>query len=257
MTYKVEKYQWLLIIFLGLIFFSSFLPSKQLNQHDTSVVKLIFKNNVRGSKIVFNDSTYINPFGEKYTISKLRYYVTNLSVESVSKNSISENDSYHLIDESKPESQSVNLSLPEGNYSTLEFLLGVDSLHNVSGAQTGDLDPTKDMFWTWNTGYVMAKIEGNSPDSKLVNNKFEYHIGGFSGRYNVLKQIRFHFPETLEIVSGKAYAITISADINTWWQNPNDIKISEQAIITTPGKMAKEISDNYANMFSIEKIISE
>lgn len=255
--YKAKKHQWLLRAFFVLIFFSSFLPSKQSRQNDASLVKLIFKNNVKGSKIVLNDSTYINPFGEKYTISKLRYYVTNLLVESVYKKSISENNSYHLVDESKPESQSVNLSLSEGNYSTLEFLLGVDSLHNVSGAQTGDLDPTKDMFWTWNTGYVMAKMEGNSPDSKVVNNKFEYHIGGFSGQYNVLKQIKLNFPETFKIVAGKSYTIIISADINTWWQNPNDIKISEHTVITTPGKMARDISDNYANMFRIEKIISE
>ncbi len=69
------------------------------------------------------------------------------------------------------------------------FLLGVDSLHNVSGAQTDALDPAKDMFWTWNTGYVMAKLEGNSPSSALVNNKYEFHVGGFSGKYNVLKKI--------------------------------------------------------------------
>ena len=60
----------------------------------------------------------------------------------------------------------LNLYLPEGDYTELQFLLGVDSLHNVSGAQTDDLDPAKDMFWTWNSGYVMAKMEGNSPAVK-------------------------------------------------------------------------------------------
>ena len=37
--------------------------------------------------------------------------------------------------------------------------LGVDSLRNVTGVQTGALDPAMDMYWTWNTGYVMAKLE--------------------------------------------------------------------------------------------------
>ena len=53
--------------------------------------------------------------------------------------------------------------MPAGNYNSLSFLLGVDSMHNVSGAQTGALDPANDMFWTWNSGYVMAKMEGASP----------------------------------------------------------------------------------------------
>ena len=107
-------------------------------------------------------------------------------------------------------------------------------------------------------GYVMAKMEGNSPNSKLVNNKFEFHIGGFSGPYNVLKQVQLNFPgKTLHFVAGKTYEIIINADINAWWQHPHDIKISEHAIITSPGKFAREISDNYVNMFHIEKITSE
>ncbi len=252
-----KSYRVFILLVFVLIFFSSFQQKKIFNKSIAFSVKLIFINNVRGTKIFLNDSTYTNSFGEKYTITKLRYYVTNVSLRN-GHNNIKEKNSYHLIDESKTESQVVNLSLPEGDYNSLQFLLGVDSLHNVSGAQTDDLDPAKDMFWTWNTGYVMAKMEGNSPDSKLVNNKFEFHIGGFSGPYNVLKQVQLNFPgKIFHFVGGGAYQIIIHADINAWWQNPNDIKISDHAIITSPGKFAKEISDNYVNMFHIEKIISE
>jgi len=253
---KLPKYYWMLIpVFFAI--FSSFQQKKIFNQNTAASVKLIFVNNVKRNKIVLNDSTYLNPFGENYTITKLRYYISNI-VFWEEHNSFRENYSYHLIDQSKKESQSVKLSIAPGDYKYLDFLIGVDSLHNVSGAQTDDLDPTKDMFWTWNSGYVMAKIEGNSPDSKLVNNKFEYHIGGFSGPYNVLKEIHLNFTEkTFHFIAGKTYEIIINADINTWWQNPHDIKISERASITSPGEFAKNISDNYANMFHIEKVISE
>ena len=204
-----------------------------------------------------NDAAYTNPCGKKYSISKVRYYVTNISLQK-EHNTFTEKNSYHLIDESKNDSRVINISVPAGDYYAVHFLLGVDSLHNVSGAQTGDLDPTKDMFWTWNSGYVMAKMEGNSANSKLVNNKFEYHIGGFSGPYNVLKEIRIDFPgNVVYFTTGKTYEIIVSADIDTWWQHPHDIKISEHANITSPGENAKNISDNYANMFHIEKIISE
>ena len=33
--------------------------------------------------------------------------------------------------------------VPEGNYTKVEFLIGVDSLRNTKGAQTGDLDKGK------------------------------------------------------------------------------------------------------------------
>ena len=81
-------------------FFQFISAEKTGNQNNLAVVKLTFNNNVKGNKIVFNDSTYINPFGEKYVITKLRYYVTNVSLES-GHNSIKEKNSYHLIDESK------------------------------------------------------------------------------------------------------------------------------------------------------------
>ena len=257
MMRNVRKNYWALMMAFLITFSSSFQQKKIFNHSLSSSVKITFVNNVKGSKIAFNDSTYTNSFGEKYVITKLRYYVTNVSLQN-GNNNIKEKNSYHLIDESKTESRVINFPISEGDYTSLQFLLGVDSLHNVSGAQTGDLDPAKDMFWTWNSGYVMAKMEGNSPSSKLVNNKFEFHIGGFSGPYNVLKQVQLNFPaKTLHFVAGKTYEIIINADINAWWQHPNDIRISEHANITSPGKFAREISDNYVNMFHIEKIISE
>jgi hypothetical protein len=256
MMSKSLQYYWLLIPALFAIS-SSFQQNKIIKQNKDALVKIIFINNVNGNKIVLNDSTYTNPFGEKYTISKLRYYVTNIELKKANI-LFKVKNSYHLIDESKTESQLINLTIPEGNYTELQFLLGVDSLRNVSGAQTDDLDPAKDMFWTWNSGYVMAKMEGNSSASKLVNNKFEYHIGGFSGPYNVLKEIHLNFPgESFNFDEGKSYSIIIDANINTWWQAVHNIKIAEHATITTPGENAKNMSDNYANMFHIEKIIAE
>lgn len=200
---------------------------------------------------------YTNPFNEKYSISKLRYYISNVCLKNAS-DSFKENNSYHLIDESKEESKSFSFNMPEGRYNSLQFLLGVDSLHNVSGAQTDALDPANDMFWTWNSGYVMAKMEGNSPASKVVNNKYEFHIGGFSGQYSVLKEVVLNFPPTTEVFKAdKTYTFIINADINAWWQNAHDIKIADHPVITTPGINAKNISDNYANMFHIEKLIEE
>ncbi len=222
-----------------------------------STVKIIFVNTINSSRIVLNDSMYINPFKEKYTVSKLRYYVSNVCLKNVSE-TFKENNSYHLIDESKEESQSFSFTIPEGRYNSLHFLLGVDSLHNVSGAQTDALDPANDMFWTWNSGYVMVKMEGSSPASKVVNSKYEFHIGGFSGQYNVLKEVVFNLPSTTTVFkAGHSYTFVIDADINTWWQNPHDIKIADHPVITTPGINAKNISDNYANMFHLEKVIEE
>lgn len=250
MTTALKYTYFLLITF---IFTNVFAQKK--TPSPTCTVKITFKNVVKDHRLVLNDSIYTNPSGENYTVSKCRYYISNVKLNARTK-SIKEPYSYHLIDQSKPESQTFIIKAPAGEYNSLTFLVGVDSLHNVSGAQSGALDPLNDMFWTWNTGYVMAKLEGYSPASGIQNNIFEYHIGGFKGANNVLRTITLNFPGSKTILLSKnaVTEITINANINEWWQGEMDLRIAKNASINSPGVQAKMISGNYAKMFSIQGI---
>jgi hypothetical protein len=249
-------------IFLLLqLYFLSFLNtqshSQKITTSNTGTVKITFINTVKGKPLELNTGNYTNPFGETYTVSKFKYYISHVSM--VKYNAVFfEQESYHLVNESNPDALHFSFPIEAGTFQSLTFTLGVDSLRNVSGAQTGALDPLNDMFWTWNSGYVMAKLEGRSPQSKLVNNKLEFHIGGFMGENNVLKKITLNFPagKTLNIQQGKTSEIIIEADIDTWWQQPNDIKIAEHAVCSTPGALAKKIADNYSKMFSIKDVVN-
>jgi hypothetical protein len=224
-------------------------------QKGQGILKITFINVVKKAPMILRSVNYINPFEETYSINKFKYYVSNIVLQS-SEKSFSENDSYHLINQGDSASLSFAFAIPAGSYNLISFLLGVDSLHNVSGAQTGALDPVNDMFWTWNSGYVMAKMEGTSPASAL-NNVFEFHIGGFSGANQVLKKIFFKLsPKALLIHGNKTSEILIESDANAWWQQPNDIKISGTPNITSPGLSAKKISDNYSKMFTLKEIIN-
>jgi hypothetical protein len=64
---------------------------------------------------------------------------------------------YFLVDFSDTTTTTLKLTILPYLYNRLSFVIGVDSARNVSGAQTGALDPANGMFWTWNTGYIMAK----------------------------------------------------------------------------------------------------
>ena len=247
-----------LLVPVALVSFFNIPNNQKINAvKNTGTVKITFINTVKGKPLELNTGKYINPFGEQYSISKFKYYISQVSLQR-GKAVFFEEESFHLIDESNADALHFSFALGAGNYDALNFMLGVDSLHNVSGAQTGALDPLNDMFWTWNSGYVMAKIEGKSPQSKLVNNKMEYHIGGFMGANNVLKNIMLSFRagKSLNIQEGKTSEIIIEADIDTWWQQPNDIKIAEHAVCSMPGALAKKIADNYAKMFSLKEVIN-
>jgi hypothetical protein len=223
----------------------------------TGIIKISLKNMVNGAALTLGGPAYTNPFGETYTVNKFKYYISNITV-NFSGMAYSEKESYHLVDQADAASQSISFAAKTGTYSNIVFTLGVDSLRNVSGAQTGALDPLKDMFWTWNSGYIMAKMEGTSPLSTQPNNKVEYHIGGFSGANNVLKTISLTFPagKLLDIREGKTSELKIEADLNKWWQQPNDIKIVTTPVCTTPGVLAANIAANYSKMFTLTDVVN-
>ena len=198
------------------------------------IIRIIFKNTVKGLPLVLNDSVYTNVFGEDYRVSKLKYYIGEPGLMNQSSRQ-KESSGYHLIDAKDTASQSFEFTVKTGTYNSLFFLLGVDSIHNCSGAQTGALDPLNDMFWTWNSGYVMAKLEGVSTFSSSINQRIEYHIGGYKGKYNVLQQVNLAAPSPILIMEGKTTKVTIETDLSNWWQLSNPVTIKDMPICSTPG----------------------
>jgi len=74
------------IVVLSLFVFASSFQKKEPQNQQLCSVKLVFNNTVHGSKIVLNDSTYSNAFGENYVVTKLRYYVTNILLQQADNN---------------------------------------------------------------------------------------------------------------------------------------------------------------------------
>ena len=201
------------------------------------------------------DSEYKNSPGEQLVISKFRYYISNIEIsDTLSRRSCRVSGQYFLVDEKDPGSKVISLQLPAGQYNKISFLLGVDSLKNVSGIQTGALDPLKDMFWTWKSGYVMAKLEGRSSASTLPHHIFEYHIGGFRGAYNVLDRVELSLPAVVDMAPGKKTQIDIAADIDKWFTGLHQLSIAEHPACTVEGSLARRFSENYLQMFTIQSI---
>ena len=228
------------------------LPNHHLN--------IQFKPVVDGDSLEYG-KTYQNIFGEQYTVSNFKFYLCQvdlLNTESGSSYRLNKDD-YFLVDFGNPASSRIVLSAIPSTYNRIAFTIGVDSIRNVSGAQTGALDPARGMFWTWNTGYIMAKLEGNSIVSNQPNQVFEYHIGGFSGSDNVVQKVSLIFPlnSSVGFQPERSTQMTIAANVNAWFSGANPTSIAISPVCTTPGTLAKNIASNYANMFEVLNIISE
>jgi hypothetical protein len=221
---------------------------------DTGLVYLEFFNVAGGSNLILNDEWYKNENGDSFTVSKFNYYISNIVLNGADGvANYTESDSYHLIEHSATPSQ-MAFSMPGvagGKYTSVTFTIGVDSLHNVSGAQTGALDPVLGNFWSWNTGYIMLKFEGNSPKSTAADGKLLFHCGGFSGEYNVLKTVTINFPNEIAVSKTGTPHIHLQADILKLFKSPNVIDFSTTTTIHMPGAAAKKISDNYENLFTV------
>lgn len=215
-------------------------------------VQLAFQGIIAGDSLVFG-SDYSNAFGESFSIETFKFYIHRIQFYHSSNNKLSpsKKDDYFLVDINDPLSNSANVEIEAEAYDRVRFIIGVDSVLNVSGAQEGVLDPAKGMFWTWNSGYIMAKLEGYSPSSGVVNNKFEYHIGGFSGQYNVVKQVDLSLQYSLVAESNKKSKVIIGADPQKWFKGSYNITIADNPVCIMPGELAWMIASNYSKMFSL------
>lgn len=215
---------------------------------------------VDSSALVYGQE-YHNFFNEAYKISAFKFYVQKIQMINTDSGKVFElpKDQYYLVDFGDSGTTKIKVGIQPFKYNRIAFTIGVDSARNVSGAQTGALDPAKGMFWTWNTGYIMAKLEGNSPVATTPNNKFEYHIGGFRTGENVVEKITLLFPYTTEIdlKAGKTSEMHVSANVNSWFYNPHDIMIANTPAVMTPGTLAVQIAENYRKMFTVVDIVNE
>lgn len=137
--------------------------------------------------------------GDTMIFTKLKYYISNIQLKKSDGSWWVQPESYHLVDLGAGDNFKLTIKdVPVGTYSAMRFMHGVDSTRNVSGAQEGALSISNNMFWGWNSGYIMLKAEGNSPQA--TNGNFAYHLGGFSGDFNVITEKEAEFgSSSLEI----------------------------------------------------------
>jgi hypothetical protein len=174
-------------------------------------------------------------------IDNLKFYISNLKI--IRKNKIVFQDSLtaRLVDIENKSSLSINVK--NGlKFDKIVFNLGIDSITNVSGALGGDLDPTKGMYWTWQSGYINFKLEGKDPHCKSRHQKFQYHLGGYAAPYNSLQQISLNLDKKSTIAE-----IRLPIDLFLKAANPQN-----QSEIMSPGSRAVELSAILKQLFVVK-----
>ncbi len=192
-----------------------------------------------------DETVFTNIFNEQYNISKLKYYISNINFVALYTN---KSKNVYLIDASK--NDSISITAPKSKIIGIQFQIGIDSLLNCSGAQTGVLDPLNELFWTWNSGYINFKLEGTSTSSTADKQRIEQHIGGYKAPYKTMRKLYLEIPTNYFV---KNKTLIIQMDLDKYWKATNEIHIAEKPVIASVGQMASDAADNFLKMFLIKK----
>lgn len=219
----------------------------------TDVVTLKIEHTWSDSLEFALNETLVHPTtGDSLNFVTFKYYISNIRLKKADGTWWVQPDSYHLLDLTNGTTPEVALNnVPFGEYTDIEYVLGVDSTRNVSGAQTGDLSTSLGMFWSWNSGYIMLKAEGTSPDAGMGS--FSFHLGGFSGANNIVTTKTHNFTGNNLTVAGNGNCqIHLSASPEALWSTAGSV--SGTSMIHMPGSGAVTMATDFYSSFEFEHI---
>jgi hypothetical protein len=206
-------------------------------------IKLNFKSYFGDAEFKLNRNYPQSTLIDSIQIETLKFYISEIELFDSNNSIWKEKNSYHLIDFEDKNSQSIQLYIPKKNrISKLKFNIGIDSITSNSGALDGDLDPTKGMYWAWQSGYINFKMEGTSPICETRKHKFQFHLGGYMKPFYAIQSI------TLPISLVEDNTVQINFNIAPIF---NNISLKDTYSIMIPCREALELSKIVAKLFSI------
>jgi hypothetical protein len=231
-------------------------------QHNTLL--LTFDNRFGNEPLSF-EHDYTNAQGEQLRVTLLNYYISNIQLmqEDGTTYTVPQDSSYFLVRHNVPQSRTLALRVPDGKYTSVKFVIGVDSLRSTQGAASrkGVLDvgaQARGMYWQWNSGYIFFKMEGKSPASPdSLKNNFYYHIGGYGGfdspTLNNIRVKAMTFEKPVQISARKQPTVRVGVDIKQFFEGDLALKIGTHPSIMW-GPVSTRIADQYVHVFSFDGV---
>lgn len=228
-----------------IIYLLSFFLSLGASQTNLPTV-LHFEHTANGKKLERNTMFPLND-KSNIIIRQWKYYVSNFEFMTENGASVMVPGIF-LIDAFG--NDSIQLALPKGKYSGLKYAVGIDSSIHLSGANDGALDPLNGMYWAWNTGYIHFKLEGEKQHSDSNNQRFQYHIGGFSGTNKTMQIIEIPFYKKIKFDDENIALPIVEVDV-VRFLNSDAVKTTNP-LIMKEGKDAVGISKIFSMLYFIK-----
>lgn len=213
-------------------------------------LNISIQHTVGSEALVMNDMRYTNAAGNLYSINLLKYYISNITLHKKGGSNTAFSV-YKLIDGALPATGTFSTgTLEAGSYDSISFCIGIDPTRNHTGAQDGDLDVSKGMFWTWNTGYIFYKHEGQYKNTAGQTKSMIFHLG----TDNAFTKISI--PVELEINGNKTMQLQL--DVNSIYTSPQTIDFNvdnnRQSGSAADALWISNMKSNFADAFRFLKV---
>jgi len=224
------------IYFSRLLFCILLFPLVLLAKNANDSIVVIIKPHFNHQKIT-KKTWFLSSNKDSIQLKKIRFYTTSFHI-----NGIKILNSNFLVDVF--DQATTKIVLPKTTKETLKtisFNIGVEEKMNTSGALSGDLDPSKGMYWSWQSGYINFKVEGVSPNCNTRKNKFQFHLGGYKIPYKTTRKVDYKLNNEERII--------IDLNIGLFF---NEISLKNNNQIMIPGEEASLLADMLPKLFSIK-----
>lgn len=238
--------------------------------------------------------------GNGFTLTKLKYFVTDivLTKSNGEKVAVDNEIGATIIDLASVTDQNDAIvyndivGVEKGNYTSVSFKIGVDEeIYSQGEDAQGKLlelatANANDMLWSWTTGYIFLKIEGeltgttgtnddsddhsddhvhtatinkpssinhNGTDHELEGTAFLRHVGNTGTgdtRTDRVQEVEINFNGEEAVIGNVDSSIHLKVDVAKFLAGTNAIDV-----VTEPGGMttsSDEIADNLTDVFSFD-----
>lgn len=233
---KMRKFPSLLVVaFLTLTIVSckdKETPKEEVPVVNPPTVKVVMHNMI-GDSYMMAGEFFTRTGGESMSFDLFKYYLSHAALVSDAGDTLYLNE-HTLIDQFDANRRGFSSSpsldnLASSHFTEMIFALGVDQKHNISGDQAGDLDPVYGMIWTWSTGYIFMKHEGQFTNANGATFPLLYHLG----TKNAFSPVSI--PIDVHLANERSYNIHLKLDLDKVYSAVDTIGFENNNLIQSTG----------------------
>ena len=212
-------------------------------------VSVRLEHRVDADELSFDQVLYTNAAGNRYSVSKLEYILTGITLESADGSFFELAGQHYRNAAAKGTGRMVNRSVPAATYSALRFTFGVTG--NTPGTLPNQAH-FDNMAWPaamGGGGYHYMKLEGMYED--------EGDEGGFAVHTGPAGGADFTFDVSLPLVltvAQDAWEIQVVMNLGEWFANPNLYNFVGLGGIMGNADLQGQLQANGATVFALGSV---